>query len=419
MIIWIINQYCSIKDMRSRQRIFAKYLQKSNYEVYILCTISDKSEIEQYDYKILSNNIFLVHDKSINYIVVNLESKLLKNKIGRVFSSLIFQIRILKNTRKIPAPDLIINEFAGIFGGMFDGLKKKFNTKIVYDILDLWPESFVDLKYIKQNSIIAKILYFFEKKSYENADFIFFSVQGGKDYIVNKKWDINNGGKIDLNKIGYLNNSLDLGETLKEKKEYILDDKDLDRSEFKVVYIGAINIPNNVDIIVKTAYRAKYDKDILFLIYGIGNQLERLKKMVEDFNLYNIKFKGFLPYEYAANVVSRCDLAIWCFENLPLLKYGISNNKFFLYTASGKPIVSTIKTSYDLIEEYNCGKIVSEKPEDIYTEIVNFKNMDRSRYLTYCENSLEVALKFDYAKTIRVLLDKIEQLLERNSHETN
>jgi hypothetical protein len=35
-------------------------------------------------------------------------------------------------------------------------------------------------------------------------------MEGGKDYIKEKKWDIEQGGKIDINKVYYINNGVDL-----------------------------------------------------------------------------------------------------------------------------------------------------------------------------------------------------------------
>ena len=40
-----------------------------------------------------------------------------------------------------------------------------------------------------------------EKCLYQKADEIVFSMEGGKDYIIEKGWDLESGGKIDLKKV--------------------------------------------------------------------------------------------------------------------------------------------------------------------------------------------------------------------------
>ena len=124
----------------------------------------------------------------------------------------------------------------------------------------------------------------------------FFSFQGGRDYIVDKGWSKEKGGDVDTSDIGYLNNGIDLATVDKQKDECVLEDLDLDNNKFKVVYLGSISAFNGLDVLVETAkeLQERNVEDVVFLIYGYGNQEERLKKMAQDYNLQNIKFKGSL-----------------------------------------------------------------------------------------------------------------------------
>ena len=106
--------------------------------------------------------------------------------------------------------------------------KKKYGTKIIYDILDLWPEGFVDMGYLKKDSPITKILYDMEHKSYREADGIIFSFQGGRDYIIDKGWSKETGGDVDTRDIGYLNNGVDLETVDRNAKINNLKDADLE-----------------------------------------------------------------------------------------------------------------------------------------------------------------------------------------------
>lgn len=58
----------------------------------------------------------------------------------------------------------------------------------------------------------------------------------------------------------------------------ILKDPDLEDDSFKVVYTGTVRPVNNVGNLLDTAKLLKDKKDIKFLIFGGGSELENWKK---------------------------------------------------------------------------------------------------------------------------------------------
>ena len=130
-----------------------------------------------------------------------------------------------------------------------------------------------------------------EHKSYREADGIIFSFQGGRDYIIDKGWSKEVGGDVDTSNIGYLNNGVDIDTVDRQKMEFVLNDPDLESERFKVVYLGSISAFNGLDVLVETA-KVLEDRginNIIILVYGYGNQEEKLKKMVQQYGLTNIK----------------------------------------------------------------------------------------------------------------------------------
>ena len=328
----------------------------------------------------------------------------------RVLVALQFQHRLWKLRNQLPKPDVIVSDFAGLFGNGFLKWKKKYGTKVIYDILDLWPEGFVDLGYIKKDSPVAKMLYSMEHKSYREADGIIFSMQGGRDYIIDKGWSKEVGGDVDTSDIGYLNNGVNLEKVDRQKNEFVLDDSDLDSDKFKVIYLGSISKTNGLDVLVETAkvLQDRGNDRVIILIYGYGNQEAQLRKKVADYGLENIKFKGELDHRYGLNVLSRGDLNIFTFRDSPLWKYGVSPNKLFMYFASGRPVLSMIRPNYDLVEEKQAGISVENNPEVVADAIERFSAMDKAKYEAYCRNSRATAVEYDYKNLVQVLIRKIE-----------
>ena len=321
-----------------------------------------------------------------------------------------FQNRLWKLRDQLPKPDVIVSDFAGLFGNVFLKWKRKYGTKIIYDVLDFWPETFVDLGYIKKESLVAKFLYSLEHKSYREADGLVFSLPGAREYIIDKGWSKDVGGDVDTSSIGHLTNGVDLETLDPQRDNYVYNDSDLDTDKFKAIYLGSVSETNGLDVLVETAkvLQDRGNDNVIILVYGYGNQEERLRQMVKDYDLTNIKFKGKIDKQYAMNVLSRGNLNIFTFKDLPLWKYGISPNKLFLYFASGKPVLSMIRPNYDLVEEKKAGISVENDPEVIADAIERFCGMGKKEYEEYCRNARATAEEYDYKNLVQVLINKIE-----------
>lgn len=405
--MWIVNEYNFPNAFKSRQTNLCRQLILRGYDAYIVSgSVENKSGrnilLKKEKFR------FVETDEAKGYLI---NTSSYRRNFERVLVALQFQRRLWNLRNELPMPDVIVSDFAGLFGNIFLRWKKKYGTKVIYDILDLWPEGFVDMGYLKKNSLITKVLYNMEHKSYREADGIIFSFQGGRDYIIDKGWSKETGGDVDTSDIGYLNNGIDLESVYEQNDKWILDDPDLDSDKFKVVYLGSISAFNGLDVLVETARELHERKvqDVLFLVYGCGNQEEQLKNMAKDYNLKNIKFKGPVDKKYAMNLLSRSDLNLFTFVNTPLLKYGVSPNKLFMYFASGKPVLSMIKPKYDLVQEKKCGISVENDSKIVADAIMQFRRMDNEQYQMYCENARKTAIEYDYKKLVNCLIEKIEK----------
>ena len=171
--------------------------------------------------------------------------------------------------------------------------------------------SFLHGRNNKKETIVGKLLLKGERWIYKEADAIIFLKEGDYTYITDNKWDIAQGGGINLDKCHYINNGVDIEKFYKQMNNNILDDPDLNNNKkFNVVYTGAIRPINNVGNILDAASLLKDYKDIQFLIYGDGNQLEDLKQRVINEQLTNVKLKGYVDKKYIPYVLSRSSVNI-------------------------------------------------------------------------------------------------------------
>lgn len=414
--IWIFNHYAinSFYNKGGRHYWIAKELMKKGYDVTIFC-----SNIRDFtgDFVELNNKKF--EEKkidSIKYVFIKTRNRK-KGMISRLLNIITFYINlkkvINKNISYLSTPDLIIGSSVHPLT-LVAGIKigKKYNVPVICEVRDLWPEAIFAYNKAKEKSILGKILIKGEYWIYKNADAIIFTKEGDIDYIKEKKWDIKSGGDIDLEKCFYINNGLDIQEFLSSIKENTLQDPDLDEKLFKVTYIGTIRPLNNVDKLIETAKLIQCDKNIVFIIYGDGNQVDNIRELVNQHNLLNVKLKGHIEKKFIPYILSRSSVNILSYSQT---KYnwsrGNSSNKLFEYMASGKPIISTIKMGYSPFEKYNIGiELENASPQELAEAIINIKKLTKSEYDKLSNNAFKAAQDFDFTLLTTKLIDVIEDL---------
>lgn len=413
--IWIMNHYATnmFFNQGGRHYWFAENLLKQGYEPIIFCANTKHNnkviiDTERRKYVIKETN-------GIPFVFVK-TSPYQGNGFGRVKNMFGFSKNLLLIAKKFAKdygkPDVIlassVHPLTLVVGII---IAKKFKIPCICEIRDLWPETLVAYGAIKKESVFARILYKGEKWIYKKADKLIFTMQGGKDYIIEKGWDKASGGPIDLDKVYHINNGVDLEAFDYNKEHFQIDDADLkDNESFKVIYVGSIRLVNNLGLLLDTAkiLKERGESKIKFLIWGDGNELEALKQRVQQEGLTNVSFKGRVDKKYVPYIVSNSDLNILNYQESPIHQWGGSQNKFFEYLAAGKPILTNVKMGYCNITKYLCGSTVPNNPLQTANEIQRYKSLDKTGYSQYCMNARIAANDFDF----NVLTNKLAKILE-------
>lgn len=415
--VWILNHYAtnSYFNNGGRHYWFSRNLIKEGYKPLVFCADRRHNSIDAV--KIDHGKYYESVNHDIPYVFIKTTASK-KSKLSRVMNMISFYKNILamykKYAKENGKPDIIIASSvhpltlaAGI------QIAKYFNIECICEIRDLWPESIVAYNLLSRKSIIARILYAGEKLLYKKANKLIFTFEGGADYIKDQKWDISQGGPIELNKVYYLNNGVDLDAFNYNKKLETLYDQDLENDNFfKVIYTGSIRKVNEVGYIVEVAKEVQSlgMNDVKFIIYGEGDEKANLIKKVEKEKIKNIVFKGRVAKNKIPFVLSHSDVNILHFKDNSIKKYGASLNKLFEYFASARPIISDCEFGYDLIKKYDCGVVIDKAtPEQLAREILKIKNLDEKDYNLMCNNSSKLARLYDFKKLTKGLITIIEE----------
>jgi len=402
------------KNKGGRHYWFAENLIKEGYDATVFCanTYHNKSECIDTGKRKYATDVL----NGIPFVFVKTTTAL-GNGLDRVKNMGLFYWNLFSvaktYAKEHEKPDVIIASSVHPLT-MVAGIQiaKKMNVPCICEIRDLWPEAIFSFNKTRENSLLGKILVTGEHWIYRKADALIFTKEGDTDYIKEKKWDTLNGGDINLDKTHYINNGVDVESFNRFINEKVIGDKDLESGKFNVVYVGAIRPVNNIGNILDSAKILKYDKKIQFLIYGDGNQKEMLEKRVTEEGLDNVKIKGFVNKQFIPYILSKSSLNILNYSHIHYnWARGNSSNKLFEYMASGKPVISTVKMGYSIIEKYKCGiEIENGTPQELVQAIVDIKNMPEHLYELLGNNAKRGANDFDFKVLTGKLIDVIDSL---------
>lgn len=284
-------------------------------------------------------------------------------------------------------------------------LAKKYGCRSVVEIRDLWPESIVAYGIAGPRNPAVIALRRLEKWLYEKADAVVFTFEGCYDYIVEQGWEKD----VPRSKIHYINNGVDLEAFRYNLEHFQVDDPDLDDPDtVKVVYTGSIRRINNLGLILDAAKEIT-DPRIKFLIWGAGDEEPVLRWRVEQEHIENVVFKGRVEKKYVPSVISRADVNLVHWEMSDILRFGESYNKLFEYLAAGRPIFSTVRPRYSIVEKYRCGADTGGfTPKELAAGIQRLASLPSEELTQMGRNAQEAAKEFDFENLTRKLIEVME-----------
>jgi len=412
--IWIINHYANITFYNDggRHYYFAKYLAKRGYEPVIFCSNAEHGTGKEYFENIKSWTVKQQESIDVPYIFIKSKTYVDNGK-DRILSMIDFYRNVIKAAKEYIVtsghPDIIYASSVHpltLLAGL--NLAKKYNVKCICEVRDLWPESFVAYGMIRKDSIITRILQLFEKHIYKKSDALIFTMEGGYDYIKERKWE----KEVPIEKVYHINNGIDLNQYDDNKKNYIVSDEDLDNPSLcKVVYAGSIRKVNELGKLVEAAKLLK-NKEIKLLIWGTGDELDELKNQVKRDGLTNITFKGGVDKKYIPYITSRADIIIVHGMESPILRFGMSENKVFDALAAGKPILVDFRSPHNPIIDNHAGiETKDNSPKEISIKLDEMSMYDNNLFDEMCSNARIAAKRYDFKQLTEQLISIIERVV--------
>lgn len=312
-----------------------------------------------------------------------------RNDVRRLLNMLIYSVRsinvtsILVKQGHIVLPDIIIGSTVHPFAALAaKRLARKYGAKYIFEIRDLWPQTFIDMGIWRENSFQSRFFRYLEKKCIQGAQGIIYLAPQTKTYLqqrygVNERltWYIPNGTNV---------MKPDNPKDNTEKFPF------LDPQYFNALFTGSIIPTNRVDVICEAAQRLQSQSRIRIVVVGNGSEKDYLKNQYG--NLSNLIWVDPVPKKDIPALLRSADALI-----LVQGKVGWgSSNKLYDYLAAGRPIISSVWAKHnDVVTQVGAGvSVPSENAEALAKAIKHVAALPKSRRHEMGRKGIEFVKKY-------------------------
>lgn len=353
----------------SRNVIFIKALKLSNNEV-----ITINEEVKESDSKRYGNllSLFFLSFKFIfAYIKLFFKSIRLKNIDVVIFG--------------YPSPlDVIF--FAPLF--KLKGAKVLFNP-----LVSIYDTFVIDRKFFNEKTLLAKILFSIDRIAYNFSDKIFIDTESHGKYL-SKLFQVNYN-KFFVVPVGAM-------------EEFMKDVYITKHDNFTVLYVGKYIPLHGTEVIVETANILK-TFNINFLMVGNGQEFDRIKTIVKNKDITNVRFIEWLDREKLLQEMKRCHVVLGIFRRGGKAERVIPNKVYDALSAGCVVVTARTPAILECFRENEHIFLVEpENPKDLAEKILWIK----SNY----DNALLVAEKgkkrFLEIASYDIIGKKIEEALK-------
>ena len=224
------------------------------------------------------------------------------------------------STRGLPAPDVIVGSTVHPFAALAASqIARRRRVPFVFEIRDLWPETFISMGVLRRNGFVGRVLRFVEHVSIRRASLVVSPLPGVGDYL-------NAHGY--RTKFAWVSNGIDG----KAEGNAIAPPVSA-HSGFVFTYLGAMGWANALFVIIDAFaqyVRIAGDMTARLRLVGDGPLKQELCDRAEASGVGpQISIEDPVPQSQVPRIIAESDCLVINFRNLNVYKYGVSPNKIF------------------------------------------------------------------------------------------
>ena len=412
MNIWILNHYATPPDTpgSTRHFDFATEFVRQGHQVSIFASGFShrmrKEERLEGKQRYRRENI-----DGVEFVWIKTSPYYGGNDKRRVINMLSYALRVIPLAVKSKGnPDVILasspHPFAGLAGFIIAKMKR---AQFIFEVRDLWPETFVEIGGYSRKSLVVRLLVVLERFLYRRASRIITVLPKLGDYIIKLR--------IGSDKICYIPNGVSpelFGNICDELPRDLATLISVVKSNGGVIagYTGAHGKADALDTVVEAAkiLHCEETGGIHFLLVGDGTEKGKLSSKAENLGLTNMDFLESIPKKAIPTLLQSIDIGLLTKSKTALYAYGMSFLKIFDYMMCAKPVVWAVDSINNPVAEANCGITVPpEEPEELAKAIVTLSYLSDEERQEIGMRGHEYVMKYH---STPVLANKLLQIMQ-------
>lgn len=392
MNIWLVKANEPMPVVNNDQRLWrmgmlADILEKKGHEVtWFGTTFNHFSKSQMYDHDVeieISDNYHL-------QIIWSPEYK--KNiSIKRVLNHKFLSRKFYDKAITLPKPDIVFVSFPTIdLASEAIRYGQKFNVKVIVDIRDLWPDIFSqNLPYFLK--VLAKPYIWLSNVKAKKVLSQAYAITAISPPML--EWGQKKGKRNNLENDKVFFTGYSSHNNLNVQSEISLN---FDKNKCTIVYCGSLTKQLNYNFLLELFKTGKKYPNIQFIICGSGGFLNELRLKVEELNLQNVVFTGWIGKSELNHIMKSSHFGLIPYRDTFDFQMSVSN-KFVEYLSYSLPIIiSSGGLMKSLVNTYQLG-ISSTIPQEILNYVKNTYNNDKmySELKTNCFKLFEKDFQAD------------------------
>jgi len=282
----------------------------------------------------------------------------------RLLNYISFMVTSLVGLFRSSCPDLVFVNSPPLFLSIPAYLAaRRWRVPFIFHVADLWPDSVRELGMI-QNEVVLRIAEWLERWTYRKAMFVNAATEGIREVLVTKKG-------VPEEKVLFFPNGVDTRLFRPLPRDEQLARKLGLENQRILLYAGNLGYAQGLETALEAMDRLKRVRpELTLLLVGSGSEQDKLRRLVSDRKLHNVRFLGTRPPEEVARLFSLADAGLVILRNIPLFE-GARPSKVFPIMATGKPVVYCGPGEGGrLVHEAEAGVVVPAEDPDALAQAV-------------------------------------------------
>lgn len=226
---------------------------------------------------------------------------------------------------------------SGVVGWMLGRIKR---AKTIYNVQELYPDTFIEVGSMRRDSITARILYAVENFVYRSFD----ALTPISDVFAET---IRQKGTAAA-KIHVIPNFADTDAIQPQAKENPFAQDHGLTNDFVILYAGNIGMTQSFDTLLDVAHRMSGEKGIRFVIVGDGVRRKYVEEMVSASGLSNVMLLPYQPSSVVPYLYASADIGL-----VPLMAGTAKTtlpSKLYTIMASGRAVLAAVDADSDIVQ---------------------------------------------------------------------